>query len=561
MNSVKGVSANKRTKLAFSSRVVKTIRERYQRIYSNLSKVRLALHAASVLLVTAIFIFPFSPDSASHSLFSHTNALFAFLGTALLLSVLASLLTNSYKRGRQTARSDRDIRLAVLASICAVTAFGLKLGYVLCSISPGSFHFGYIVLLCIPASAMAIDVLLSAQAAMASSAIMCLLSAILLDADPSFCLIAFASSLAAAPYVSNLKGRSDMARSAAVLAAVNAVLVFFRDIAVGASWREIGEGTAYGVGMALMSIALFLIVGVVIEKLSGLTTHLGLLELSDLNRPLLREFCERCPGTFAHSISVGNLASAAAEEIGADSLLCRVGSYYHDIGKMTRAEFFVENQNGDNVHERMNPSLSALVVAAHVKDGLEIALRAKLPPAICDLIVQHHGTSLIRYFYHRASETLDVCDLTAALEHQFRYPGPKPQTKEAAIMMLADTIEAASHVLNRPTPSRVDELIEKMIAEKLADGQLDEAPITLRDLVAIKLSFAKILTGMMHSRVEYPQLPVVKGSVQSGKLSHDQNSNPPGTVLGQSAESISFRAGVGEFAEVTPSAAENGGSR
>jgi putative nucleotidyltransferase with HDIG domain len=292
----------------------------------------------------------------------------------------------------------------------------------------------------------------------------------------------------------------------------------------------------------------------------------------------LQEFSRACPGTYAHSLSVGCLASAAAEEIDADGILCRVAAYYHDIGKMRRAEFFVENQSGYNVHDNLNPSLSALIVTAHVKQGLMIAEEAKLPLAIRDIIAQHHGTSLIRYFYYQASEGIEASISGGAFEQQFRYPGPKPQTVEAGIMMLADAVEAASRVLERPTQPRIEELVHRLVDEKLAEGQLDEAPLRLKDLTLIKAAFVRVLSGMLHSRVEYPeiqhgdaevlptQLPLVRevarprptkatraGSLRGkmrrspGKLSDDECRVTPGNGFEKSGEPI-FVASFGSDA-------------
>jgi len=199
---------------------------------------------------------------------------------------------------------------------------------------------------------------------------------------------------------------------------------------------------------------------------------------------------------------VGNLAVVAAEAIGADALLCRVGAYYHDLGKMRRAEFFIENQaGGENVHSRLNPSLSALVVTAHVKDGLEIAEQQNLPPIIRAFITEHHGTSLIRYFYHQQTGGEGG---EAGLEQHFRYGGPKPQSRETAILMLSDGVEAASRTLDKPTVGRITDLVDKIINAQLADGQLDECDLTLRDLRGIREAFVRLLSGMLHTRIEYP---------------------------------------------------------
>jgi hypothetical protein len=210
------------------------------------------------------------------------------------------------------------------------------------------------------------------------------------------------------------------------------------------------------------------------------------------------------PGTYHHSVIVGNLAEAAAEEIGANSLLARVGAYYHDIGKLKRPYFFAENQEAyKNTHDDMEPSLSALVIASHVKDGIDMARKYKLPKSIIDIINQHHGTGIISYFYHRALQA-STNKSTEVNEESYRYSGPKPQTKEAGIILLADMLEAEARTLNSPTSTRIKNLTQNVITRNLENGQLDECNLTLRELNKIKEVFSKILTGMFHNRVEYP---------------------------------------------------------
>jgi len=208
------------------------------------------------------------------------------------------------------------------------------------------------------------------------------------------------------------------------------------------------------------------------------------------------------PGTYHHSIIVGNLAEAAAEAVGGDALLARVGSYYHDIGKLKRPYFFTENQfTEENPHEKIAPTLSTLIITAHVKEGVELAREAKLPEVIVDLIRQHHGTDLVRFFFHRAAEN----DKEEQVEEKdFRYPGPRPQTKEAAIIMLADSVEAAVRSLAKPTPARVEQLVRRIIKERLNDGQLDESDLTFKDLDKVADAFVRVLSGIFHTRVEYP---------------------------------------------------------
>lgn len=244
-----------------------------------------------------------------------------------------------------------------------------------------------------------------------------------------------------------------------------------------------------------------------VEKLFAYTTDMRLLERANMDQPLLRELMVQAPGTYHHSIIVGNMVEAAAEAIGAKPLLARVSAYYHDIGKAPKPLYFIENQmGGENKHEKLAPSMSSLILISHIKDGVEKARRHKLEPPIVDIIEQHHGTSLISYFYKKALE-LKGDDPNQVSSEDFRYPGPKPQTREAGLVMLADAIEAASRTLVDPTPARIQGLVNKIINNAFADGQLNECELTLKDLNQIAGSFTKILNGIFHHRIEYPELP------------------------------------------------------
>jgi hypothetical protein len=242
---------------------------------------------------------------------------------------------------------------------------------------------------------------------------------------------------------------------------------------------------------------------VIFEYLFDLTTDATLLELSALNRPLLRELALQAPGTYHHSIVVGTLSEAAAEAIGANPLLARVGAYYHDIGKMEMAEYFVENQRGGkNPHEKLTPNMSLLVIINHVKRGLEIAEENHIPKEVRDFIPQHHGTNLISYFYKKALEKNGDNEVQ---ESDFRYPGPKPQTKETGIVMLADAVEAAGRALRDPSISRLRNMVNGIVEERFKKGELDECPLTLRDLNLLKESFVRTLTGIFHGRIQYSE--------------------------------------------------------
>ncbi len=244
-----------------------------------------------------------------------------------------------------------------------------------------------------------------------------------------------------------------------------------------------------------------------IERLFGVLTDLSLLELGDVAHPLLQELIRRAPSTYNHSVTVGSIAEAAAESIGARGLLVRVGAYFHDIGKMLKPGYFVENQGpDDNRHETLVPAMSTLVIIAHIKDGADLARQHRLPQPIIDLIAQHHGTTRVEFFYGRATEQRQADPNGGEVnESNFRYPGPKPQTKEAAVLMLADAVESASRTLVDPTPARIENLVRELAEQRLHGGQFDESGLTLRELRTIEKSMVMSLTSIYHGRIKYPE--------------------------------------------------------
>lgn len=269
-----------------------------------------------------------------------------------------------------------------------------------------------------------------------------------------------------------------------------------------------------------------------IEFAFGYNTNMTLLELANLDRPLLKRLILEAPGTYHHSILVGSLAESAASEIGANPLVAKVGGYYHDIGKLNKPTYFIENiSRSQNKHDKLSPSMSSLILQAHVKDGVEMAKEYKLGKAIEDVIKQHHGTSIIRYFFEKA-KSLRTDDMPEVDIEDYRYPGPKPQSKEAALVMLADVIEASSRALQNPTSARLKGLVQKMINEIFADGQLSDCDLTLRDLHKIANNFHKMLCGIHHSRIEYPEANTNgnkdKGTAKNGNSDgKPANSAPP----------------------------------
>lgn len=268
-------------------------------------------------------------------------------------------------------------------------------------------------------------------------------------------------------------------------------------------WDQFGTDILYVVISSVFILFTYPMI-LLFEKIFGVTTDFTLIELGDTNQPVLKDLMNKAPGTFHHSLQVANLSEAAASAIGANSLLCRVGALYHDIGKMVKPEYFVENQTkGTNEHDKLKPQMSAMVIKAHVSEGVKMAEKEDLPDVLIDFIKTHHGTSVIRYFYEKAKEDDDLKSILQ--EDQFRYEGPLPSTEETGILLLADGVEAASRAMKNPTYPKLENLVNRMVNDRVAEGQLSHCPLTFRDLQVIKETFLNILVGVYHSRVEYPE--------------------------------------------------------
>lgn len=319
-------------------------------------------------------------------------------------------------------------------------------------------------------------------------------------------LVLMATTVSAIMLLGRVRSRSKLLTVGFIAAGV----AFFTSLGVAALEGEFGgpviiDALLLGV-CAVIAGSLMTCLLPLVEKMFGVQTDLSLIELGDPAHPLLQELIRRAPGTYNHSITVASLAESAAEAIGARGLLVRVGAYFHDIGKMLKPGYFAENQGqGDNRHHSLVPAMSTLVIIAHVKDGADLARQNKIPEPIIDFIQQHHGTTLVEYFYRQASERKETDPNGGKVdESSFRYPGPKPQTKEAGILMLADAVESASRTLVEPTPARIESLVEDISRKRLLDGQFDECGLTLEEVRKIGDSLVKSLTAVYHGRVKYP---------------------------------------------------------
>ncbi|MDW7650097.1 MAG: HDIG domain-containing protein [Bacillota bacterium] len=370
-----------------------------------------------------------------------------------------------------------------------------------------NFFSGYLVPVAM--GAILIAVLLTPDLAVLMSMVFAVFVALITGNDFRFLLVAFFGGLIAVYSVHNVSRRSDLTRAGFFVAALNVVTVIGLFMYAGTLrleyeiLREFSVAILSAIGNGLFSAVMAIGLLPYLESGFGLTTSVTLLELANPNHPLLKKLLMEAPGTYHHSLVVANLAEAAAEAIGADPLLARVGAFYHDVGKLKRPYFFIENQLGENPHEKISPNLSTLIITSHIKDGLEMARKGKLPKIIQDIVVQHHGNSLVSYFYHQAEKCQDSKD--SLCKDNFRYEAPLPQTKEAAIILLADSVEAAARSMPKPVATRIEAIVRKIVREKLDDGQFNQCDITLKELDILATTFVKILSGIYHTRIEYPE--------------------------------------------------------
>jgi putative nucleotidyltransferase with HDIG domain len=352
-------------------------------------------------------------------------------------------------------------------------------------------------------SSMLLGILFDAGMGFISTVIIGLLLGGITGFEYSFILLTIFVGIVSIYSVTHIRTRNHIFRAILHIVLAYSIAVIAFGFLRYETFEEMGQVLLYYIlpNAILSPFITYMTLGL-FERAFDITTDITLLELSDLNHPLLKELAVKAPGTFHHSIVVGNLAESAAKVIGANSLLARVGSYYHDVGKMEKPEYFVENeQGGKNKHEALAPNMSAIILSSHVKAGLEMAEAYNLPKLIRDFIPEHHGRNLMSFFYNKAKQQKEKNDINI---DDYRYPGPSPQSKETAIVMLADTVEAATKTLKNPTASRLRKMVEELIEKRFLEGELDRSDLTMRDLKGIIDGFMSVLSGIYHKRIEYP---------------------------------------------------------
>ena len=386
----------------------------------------------------------------------------------------------------------------LLALLAILTASVMAVGWVVVNQVRG-----YEMLIPVTVLSLTAALLFGQGLAFAATLVASLMTSVVFGLGLPFLTGSAFAGIAAIATATRIRRRRDFYRPMILIALAYAFAIVAMGMVDGALGSVLLRRALWGVATGLASVLVVTVLLPILETVFSVTTDITLLELADLNRPILRRLMLEAPGTYHHSLVVGSLAEAGAAAIGGNPLLARVDAYYHDVGKIEKAEYYVENQSSARSrHEKLSPTMSCLIIEAHVREGAEIGRKERLPKAILDAILEHHGTTLMSFFYHKAREADPGVE-----EADFRYPGPKPQSKETAVLMLADAVEAAARSLTEPTPSRIRGVVTRILDARVKDGQLDESPITFEDLAKIRESFIPILTALFHARVDYPGAP------------------------------------------------------
>lgn len=398
-----------------------------------------------------------------------------------------------YKIRQEIWDDERDMVLIAVTLMTIIALFGFTV----------RIPWAHLYAVPIALAAVMLTVIFNSTIGLFSTLVLALIGGHMTGLNLEFTFASFIGGALGVFSVRDIKNRGQFVLSTGLVFSGYLLVIVGTYLYLGTPADRLGRELTFAAVGSSFTITAYLVLWV-LERTFDVTTDLTLLELSDTNRPLLKDLSLRAPGSFNHSLQVANLAEAAADRIGADALLTRVGALYHDIGKMQKAEYFVENQRaGSNPHDNLKPKMSALIIANHVKKGLELAKEHNLPERVVNFIPTHHGTARIEYFYRKAVEQAHPDD-PPILESEFRYPGPRPNSKETGILMLADSIEAASRSLDDPTHNRLKSLIDLIFKERIEDGQLDDTDLTFRDLRQIKDKFLRMLMGIYHVRVKYP---------------------------------------------------------
>lgn len=419
---------------------------------------------------------------------------YAFIGGILAITLLLAFLLVLYLHFFCSKIVSGRKELILL---CVITLLGILVAWLLNPFTP--------LLIPVFITPMLISILLDLRLGIITNFLLALAISFITKFDQGFLYTAVIGGTISAFIVHGANQRSRLSASGLVIAIVNAMVITCVNLINKSSLGTMANDAALVAVNGMLSTIFTIGILPFFESTFSIITPLKLLELSNPNQPLIKKLLMEAPGTYHHSLMVGNLAEVATEAINGNALLARVGAYYHDVGKLKRPNFFKENQLSDNPHDRMTPNLSTLVITSHTSDGVELAERYKVPPVVRDIISQHHGTTVAAFFYYKAQK----CDKTDCVKQEdFRYQGPKPSTKEAAVVMLADSVEAAIRSMADKTEGKMEGMIRKIIKDKLDDGQLDHCELTLKDLDMVAKAFMRVFGGYFHEREEYPEMKI-----------------------------------------------------
>lgn len=441
---------------------------------------------------------------------SWLSSLVRVVGYFTLILILLIALKKFAELSGARQKLDKSRVFALICFALILQAGVIRMGsafndHLVTSLGSSSFYLQYQFLLPFAVAALLTAFLLDAVTAQICALITGLFTGFITDGEMTLVTYSVLSGTAASYAVERYRQRNSITRAGIVIGGVNMLTILMELMISGqAAWQSYMLNITYGLAGGLLTAGVASLIIPVTESFLDILTDVKLLELSNMDLPLLRDLAINAPGTHQHSLFVSSLAEAAAEAIDANSLLVRVGCYYHDIGKMMAPEMFIENQGGkENPHERMEPKRSASVITGHVRKGILMAQEAGLPQQIIDLIPQHHGTRRLHYFYNKALEQYSM-NSDPINETHYRYPGPKPQTREAAIVMIADCAEASVRSLDDPTPENIRAILKRITEDVIADGQLDECDLTMREYNQVREALIEALCNVYHHRVKYP---------------------------------------------------------
>jgi len=453
-----------------------------------------------------------------------TDAPTQFLGTLLHVFLVLTLFLIYLNLFRQHIVGNNR-RLALIAFLFLLIGFFAYLTRALDVTAPIEY------LIVVPAASMLLAIIFDSRVGFYGTVTLAFLVSGIRGNDYSVALAALIAGALAVYTVRDMKNRTQIFRSLGFIFLGYAMVIVALGLERYESLRVVGEQLIFALTNAVVSPVLTYGLLIFLERVFRVTTDLTLMELAHFNHPLLRLLSEKAPGTYHHSMSMASLTEAAAAAVGGNEVLARVAAYFHDVGKILKPTYFVENQRGTRSrHDKLSPRMSSLIIGAHVKDGMTLAREYHLPEEVIEFIPMHHGTTRIDYFYSKALELArnspDETKIDEINEEDYRYPGPKPQTKETGIMMLADAIEAAVRTVDEPTPQRLQGIIDELIKKRFEEGELDECPLTVKDLTKIKAAFLNVLVGIYHSRVKYPEQPKKRVRKQPRPVATSEEESP-----------------------------------